>query len=140
MHSYKSLQDVRELQVDLDNLVNWETAWSMEFHPEKCKLLRVTNKRKVTAGSYQIHNHDLEQVKKAKYLGVTLDEKLSWKHHVAAVTAKAQSCRHFLQRNITTHNKETKLQCYKIFVRPIIEYASTVWDPKAVLPSRASTT
>jgi len=87
------------------------------------------NKRKVTAGSCQIHGHDLEQVKKPR---VTLDEKMSWKHHIAAVTVEAQTCRHFLQRNMTTTNKERKLQCYKIFVRPNCP-ESLFW--KAVLPS-----
>ena len=54
---------------------------------------------------------------------------MNWKYHIAIITAKAQNCRHFLQRNLTTCNKETKLQCYKSLVRPIIEYATTVWDP-----------
>ena len=26
-------------------------------------------------------------------------------------------------------DKDTKLQCYKTFVRPIVEYSSSVWDP-----------
>ena len=24
---------------------------------------------------------------------------------------------------------ETKLQCYKTFIRPIVEYSSSLWDP-----------
>ena len=41
----KKLADIHILQNDLDKLVLWENDWSMEFHPEKCKLLRITNKR-----------------------------------------------------------------------------------------------
>ena len=125
----KTLQHVRELQNDLDNLVLWESNWSMQFHPEKCKVLRVTNKRKIIDGEYNIHNHKLELVKKAKYLGVTLDQKMNFKHHIAQTTVKAQSSRQFLQRNLVPSDKDTKLQCYKTFIRPIVEYASTVWDP-----------
>ena len=125
----KTLQHVRELQNDLDNLVLWESNWSMQFHPEKCKVLRVTNKRKIIDGEYNIHNHKLELVKKAKYLGVTLDQKMNFKHHIAQTTVKAQSSRQFLQRNLVSSDKDTKLQCYKTFIRPIVEYASTVWDP-----------
>jgi len=91
-------------------------------------LLRITNKRKVAAGSYQIHGHDLEQVKKAKYLGVTLDEKMSWKHYTgcprklySSSYCESPNMSSFLAKEYpTTTNKETKLQCYKIFVRPTI--------------------
>ena len=41
----------------------------------------------------------------------------------------ANHCRHFLQRKLVTCNQEAKLQCYKTFVHPIVEYASSVWDP-----------
>ena len=37
-----SLEDSKQLQTDLDNLVTWEKKWSIEFHPRKCKLLQVT--------------------------------------------------------------------------------------------------
>ena len=58
-----------------------------------------------------------------------MTKKLLWKYHVSSITSKANHCRHFLQRNLVTYNRETKLQCYKTFVRPIVEYASSVWDP-----------
>ena len=41
----------------------------------------------------------------------------------------ANHCRHFLQRKLVTCNQEAKLHCYKTFVHPIVEYASSVWDP-----------
>ena len=58
-----------------------------------------------------------------------MTKKLLWKYHVSSITSKADHCRHFLQRNLVTYNREIKLQCYKTFVRPIVEYASSVWDP-----------
>ena len=39
-------QNATILQNDLDKLVLWEENWSMEFHPKKCKVLRITNKSK----------------------------------------------------------------------------------------------
>lgn len=55
-----SIEDSKQLQTDLDNLVTWEKKWSMKFHPAKCKLLRVTKKRKVIDAHYQIHGQQLE--------------------------------------------------------------------------------
>ena len=64
-----------------------------------------------------------------KYLGVVIDKKLSWKSHIAKTALKANRTRQFLQRNLSSCSMEVKKQCYKTFVRPIMEYACTVWDP-----------
>ncbi|XP_066931249.1 uncharacterized protein [Clytia hemisphaerica] len=63
-------EDCEKLQKDLDELVKWENKWSMEFHPDKCFNLRVTNKRKIHDKTYEIHGQQLKTVNKAKYLGV----------------------------------------------------------------------
>ena len=88
----KTIQDVRNLQVDLDNLTQWEHDWSMEFNADKCKVIRITNKRKITNGTYSIHGYNLELVKTAKYLGVILDDKLSFRQHITTTVAKALLC------------------------------------------------
>ena len=41
----------------------------MEFHPQKCQTMHITNKRKPTTVPYTIHGHVLEEVDTAKYLG-----------------------------------------------------------------------
>ena len=45
------------------------------------------------------------------------------------MTKKANNIRAFLQRNITRCPEAIKTLCYQTFVRPFVEYASTVWDP-----------
>ena len=47
-----SPHDTAQLQKDLDSLTKWENEWSMEFHPDKCKLLHITNKLKPIKASY----------------------------------------------------------------------------------------
>ena len=101
----------------------------MEFHPKKCQVLYVTNKRNIIKASCNIHGHILEETDTAKYLGVNIHHKLSWNHHIQMVTSKANSTRAFLQRNIHQCPHETKVLCYKTLLRPVIEYASIIWDP-----------
>ena len=57
-----SENDGLRLQNDLDNTFAWEQNRLMEFHPEKCKVLRVTNKRKggKVFGSYSLTKLVLE--------------------------------------------------------------------------------
>ena len=51
-----SKKDSELLQLDLRALEQWESNWQMEFAPEKCKLLRICRKRKLTIRTdYTIH-------------------------------------------------------------------------------------
>ena len=125
-----NLDDSVELQRDLDKLQAWESDWQMSFHPEKCQLLRVTNKRKhVVNASYNIHDHPLESVKDAKYLGVHISSNLSWNTHIDRVTKKANSTLGFLRRNISSCPSSVKKAAYTTFVRPSLEYGCHVWSP-----------
>ena len=65
----------------------------------------------------------------AKYLGLTITKNLSWKKHISNIISKATNVRLYLQRNLLYFDKESKLLCYKVFVRPILEYACPVWSP-----------
>ena len=101
----------------------------MEFHPSKCQVLRVTNKRNPIDSQYNIHGHPLEEVNSAKYLGVHIDKKLSFNTHIDATVKKAKSVCAFLQRNFRHCNRMIKQATYFAYVRPVVEYAATAWNP-----------
>ena len=123
--------DCKQLQKDLDNLVKSKKEWSMEFNPSKCKMLIVTNQIKPVQHFYKMDDVYLGNVTQEKYLGVIIHRKLSWKPHVSNVVAKANAARYFLQRNLSACSRDVKLESYKTYVRPIVEYASTVLQYKA---------
>ena len=141
------------LQEDLIRLTEWEEAWLMDFHPAKCETLRIINKIKPINHDYYIHNHKLslaiDHSPKSKHekarqratnqeerlhntvqhLGVNINSKLSWNHHVDASTKKANSTLAFLRRDTSNCPRPVKAYCYQTYVRPTLEYAFTVWDP-----------
>jgi hypothetical protein len=124
-----SLDDQTQLQQDLDRLAAWENSWDMQFHPGKCTTLPVTRRRTTLTYPYQLHGETLETVASTKYLGVTLQKDVSWDRHVDAITAKASKTLGFLRRNLKIASTELREKAYIVFVRPILEYASSVWDP-----------
>ena len=122
--------DADKLQSDIDNLQKWEADCLMEFNPDKCEIIRITNRRKKKVVScYSIHGKAPKEVTGAKYIGVTIDRKLTWNDHIDNVTNKANNTRAFLQRVISSCPQAIKSPCYQTYVRPIVEYASTVSDP-----------
>ena len=93
-----SIDDAWMLQEDLNQLIAWESNWSMEFNLDKCKVLRVTNKRITINQNYTMHNQVLEVVDSAKYLGIHIHKKLSWNTHINYTVKKANQTRCFIQR------------------------------------------
>ena len=85
--------DASILQEDLNKLGQWENEWCMKFHPDKCNVLRVTNKTKKTEANYHLHGDTLELVTSAKYIGLTITNKLQWDQHINNITAKANKTR-----------------------------------------------
>lgn len=126
-----SEEDADLLQGDLLRLESWERRWTMEFAEEKCQVLTITRKQKrnIITKNYKIHNFILDRVDSAKYLGLHLDSKLTFNQHINSICKKAHNTRQFLQRNLSRCDRKTKAQAYTTFVRPIMEYGATVWDP-----------
>ena len=88
----------------------------MHFNPSKCEVIRFTRKQTPILASYNIHGHELGVAQNGKYLGVVLNEKLSWNSHVDATTKKANNSLSFLRRNISSCPPTIKAECYKTLV------------------------
>ena len=124
-----SAKDSSSLQQDLDALQAWEAKWLMRFNASKCQVVRITHKHNPFIASYNIHGHTLETVSHAKYLGVHLDSKLSFNHHVDSITKKANGTRAFFSRNLCNTSRKVKEAVYTTFIRPTVEFAASSWDP-----------
>ena len=101
----------------------------MIFNPLKCEFLRVTNKVNPIHMTYFIQNQSIKEVPHAKYLGVTIDQHLTWNEHIRQITTKANNVKSFLQRNLRSCPVNVKIICYQSMVRSILDYASTIWSP-----------
>ena len=101
----------------------------MSFNLQKCEFLRITNKKYPIFSQYLIQNEIIREVTYAKYLGVTIDQNLKWLEHVKQITNKANSVHGFLRHNLYSCPMSTKINCYKALVKPVLDYAATVWSP-----------
>ena len=101
----------------------------MTFNPIKCEFLRITNKINIIPFTYHIDNSTIREVTHAKYLGIVIDQHLNWNEHTKQAASKATRINAFLHRNLYQCPPTIKCNMYKAMVRPIMEYASSVWDP-----------
>lgn len=123
-------KDKEDLQQDIDNLLDWATLNKMKFHPDKCKFLKCTLKRKITPTTYQLGESEIKQCENETDLGVVTTEKLTMVDHQRKVLAKF-SQRLGLVRRVcsiveSAHKRRT---LYISLVRSLIEHCSQVWSP-----------
>jgi hypothetical protein len=121
-------EDQTKLQNNLSKLQDWKDRWFMKFNPDKCEVLRVTNRKSPTVAEYKIHGQVLNTIDSAKYLGLTIHKKLCWDTHIDKITKKANSTLAFLCRIISRCPTTIKAQCNSTLVRPTNKYASSVWN------------
>ena len=105
-------EDCIKLQMDLDALQNWENTWNMHFNTAKCYYTRFTNKRCHIVHSYYIHNAELVENSTMKNLGISIDNKLTWRNHVDSIVGKGNSIVGFLSRNFKHCSVDVKHRCY----------------------------
>jgi hypothetical protein len=92
-------------------------------------VLTISKKNNMIPTSYKLHGHTLKTVESAKYLGYTSTSDLRWNDHVINICNKANRTIGFLKRNLNIGFTTVKQNAYKALVRPLVEYASPVWDP-----------
>ena len=79
IYSYiNSIDDCISLQQDLTALEQWSCKWQMSFNPAKCVLLHITNKKSPLIDNYYIVISPIKEVTLIKYLGVQIDNTLTW--------------------------------------------------------------
>ena len=114
-------------------LSNWATDCGLSVNPRKTELMLFTKKTKVPNFNLpKLNGVSLTLTKQAKYLGVILDPKLSWKSNVEYRVKKANialyTCKRMLGKKWGLQPKLSNWS-YTAIVRPILTYAALVWWP-----------
>jgi len=122
-------KDCNLLQEDLNKLSQWEKKWKMAFHPDKCQVLTISRKKTTIKHDYTLNNHILQQLKSAKYLGLTINHNLNWGEHISNITNKVTRNLNFIRRNLNISSTTIKENAYLSLVHPGVEYSAAVWDP-----------
>ena len=118
-----------ELQNDLNNILEWTIKWGMKFNTVKCVQMTVSNKKKKILNNYFLDNDILLKKEFIKYLGVTIDDKLTFRQHIQDKSKKATTILNMLKRNLYFAPKSVKCKAYIACAQPILEYASSCWSP-----------
>ena len=123
-------EDCEKLQQDLDKIQDWTDNSLLKFQPDKYKQMRI-GRRDIPCHQYNLGNppSTLPISQQAKDIGVIIDPKLSFEHHIAAKINKANSVLGLINRTFEYKDPKTMVLLYKSLVHPHLEYANQIWAP-----------
>lgn len=115
------------LQSAIDLLVSWSKDWDLPISVAKSKVLHLgrSNPRHV----YSIDGIPLQAVTKIKDLGFIIDSTLSFEDHCNSIATKADRRLFLLFKTLSTKDPKLLVKAYKVFVRSILEYGTSVYSP-----------
>jgi hypothetical protein len=123
-----SSADQENFQANIDSLYQWSLTWKMPFNASKCEVITFNNKSS-SMPQYHLGDDYLNCVNETTYLGVVLQSNLKFTNHIANKINKAKRILGCVKMSLYQAPPKAKLMAYTALCRPIIEYASSVWDP-----------
>ncbi|GFU82664.1 probable RNA-directed DNA polymerase from transposon X-element [Trichonephila clavipes] len=123
---------ISNLQHYISLLELWLTDWKVKVNASKSACLMFTSRPRLPVGlsPVQIFGQPVPWVRVAKYLGLFLDAKLTFAHHIEQTRKKAQAVHAVLKRLISRRSKlaiRHKVLLYKSIIRPVMSYGSQIW-------------
>ncbi len=115
------------LNSDLRTVTNWSKQWLVNFNPNKTEVVFFSLSNQIRP-NLVFNGTQLNFCNHHKHLGVTFSEDGSWHEHIKNITASASKALGSMRLLKFKVKRKCLNQIYISYLRPIIEYASIVWD------------
>jgi len=126
-HKSVTKSDADILQLCLNSLYNWSILWQLPIAIEKTVVMHVgvNNPHFI----YTLNGVVLAVVESICDLGVHYDNKLKFNLHCVHVANKAYLRAKLIMRCFLSVNVHVLMRAYYVYIRPILDYNSHVWNP-----------
>lgn len=121
---------VNSIQQNLLEISKWCDLWGFKINTSKTVAVVFTH-RSCEQIKLTLHNKELQVDKKAKFLGLIFDSKLTWSEHIKYIEDKCKK-RINLMRAVAGNqwgaSKKTLLTIYRVLIRSVIDYGSIAYN------------
>ena len=127
-----TVEDItRNFIPDIKNVMDWLKANNLSLNVMKTEfILTGTNQNILKIGdllAIRVQGHTVKHVYKAKYLGIVIDDKLTWKDHIDYVSLKIKRNLGIMKRVRNDIHKESLIAVYRTMVEPYLRYCNNIW-------------
>ena len=117
-----------DLNYDLEKISEWDFQWKMKFNPDPTKQTckKIFSRNKIAS----IHPivYSVNSTATNKDLGMILDSKLSYEHHLQPVFSRVNKTIGLLRKLQFTLPRKSQITIYKLFIKPHSDYGYVVYD------------
>jgi len=110
-------------------LTKWAIEWQLPISCTKCCFMTIGASKETSPQSYVINTCNLQHVVQVSDLGVTVDSRLKFSTHISNICCKAHKRPNLIIRCFHSKYVSSLITAFKVYVRPILEYCSVVWNP-----------
>ena len=117
------------IQNEMNEVVQWLNANKLSINASKTKfvIFKSKNKSQHQEIIVKINNDIVEQVPCVKFLGVLIDQELTWKNHISSVLKNIIKSAGLIAKLRHFTNKNTSKLIYYALVYPYLTYGNLVW-------------
>jgi hypothetical protein len=115
------------LQSSLDGILRWSEENSLPLNLRKCCTMYFGTNNESTA--YSIGQFSISITTCERDLGVLIDRRLKFDKHITNIIGKARLLVGQIFRSFASRSVNIIMPAFLVLVRPILEYASPVWNP-----------
>ena len=113
--------------LSLQKLNTWLTANKLSLNISKTHYMVFDRGKEKIVQDSLYFNKILIGVKFTKFLGIIIDEKLTWTHHISYIKNKISKGFGIILRARQFFNKSALLKLYNFFVLPYLIYGVEIW-------------
>lgn len=117
----------RQLQSAVDSFFKWTESLDLKLSVNKCAVVHFGNRNMRT--KYTLADNPLPEVEVIRDLGVLTSAHLKYCEQTADVVSRVSRRCAWLLRSFVLKEASLYIRLFKIYILPIISYASPVWRP-----------
>lgn len=118
----------------LSRVVEWANKWGFKISTSKSNYMIFGLKRKSPASTLNMYECPLERVKVFKFLGMWMDERLTWGTHIEKTVIKCEKINNLLRclgGSDWGAERSVMLMIYRAMIRSSLDYGSFVFGAAA---------
>ena len=115
------------INTELNKIGTWLKLNKLTMNAEKSKSMLFHKRRKANPINIKIDHRTIERVSQFSFLGIMIDENLTWKNHVNMITNKLSKIIGILHRLKCIYPKHILLTIYNSLFIPHVNFGSLVW-------------
>ncbi|KAK9877338.1 hypothetical protein WA026_017732 [Henosepilachna vigintioctopunctata] len=118
---------IMHAQRDLDSMCDWASDNNIVINHSKCNYILLNNASNGQSCELKINGTVINEVPYTKYLGITIDNKLNYQHHIEELINTLNAVCFYVRRNVNLLNIKTKYLIYHSYVNSRLMYLPCIW-------------